>query len=168
MDIAAQEVVQPGRDGSFERRMQEVRQQRESRTTDFFDIPGFEGLVKVELQVLGYKKTTDISLKHVRQRDDSLRALYTAADQLLAATVAIHKVMPDGSLALGEGMTWLDAARAYDPNLNATVSPRAALIRLLDNGNGVNELHGEWYSWNTRGNARVDGDLIEDFPGTES
>jgi hypothetical protein len=158
------EVVQPGRDGAFEARMQEVRRQREQRTTEVFEVPGFESIIKVELRVLGYKKTTDVAIQHVRQRDDSLRALYTAADQLLAATVAFHKIQADGSLEAAEGLSWLQLAQAYDPSINATVRPRTALIRLLDDGKGVNELHGAWYSWNTRGNEKVDGELEQDFP----
>ena len=168
MDGAGLEVAGPGRDGAFEQRMQDVRRQREQRTAEMFDVPGFEGIVKVELQVLGYRKMTDIGMGHVRQRDDALRALYTAADQLLAATVGFHKVQPDGTLEPAEGMTWTMLAQAYDPALNATVRPRAALIRVLDDGKGVTELHGEWYGWNTRGNERVDGELTEDFPGMES
>ena len=168
MDFASQEVAQSGRDGAFEQRMQDVRRQREQRTTETFDVPGFEGIVKVELQVLGYRRMTDLAMGHVRQRDDSLRALYTAADQLLAATVAFHKVQPDGSLEPADGMTWVMLAQAYDPALNVTIRPRAALIRLLDDGKGVTELHGEWYGWNTRGNEKVDGELTEDFPGMAS
>jgi hypothetical protein len=164
----AQEVAQAGRDGSFEERMQQVRRQREQRTTELFDVPGFEGIFRVELQVLGAKRMSDIAFSHARQRDDSLRALYIQADQVLAATVGFRKVQDDGTVVEADGMTWLDAARAYDPTLNATIRPRVALIRLLDDGKGLGELHGDWYVWNTRGNESVNRELTEDFPGTLS
>jgi hypothetical protein len=163
------EVAQAaGRDGSFEERMQAVRRQRELRTTELFDVPGFEGIFRVEMRVLGVKRMNDIAFAHTRQRNDSLRALYIQADQLLAATVGFRMVQDDGSEAEAEGMSWLDAARAYDPALDATIRPRAALIRLLDDGKGVGELHGDWYQWNTRGNEQVDGELAEDFRGMPS
>jgi hypothetical protein len=159
---------QAARNGSFEQRMQAVRRQREQRTTELFEVPGFEHLFKVEMQVLGVKRMNDVAFAHTRQRDDSLRALYIQADQVLAATVAFHKIADDGQLAEADGMTWLDAAKAYDPNLNATVRPRVALIRLLDDGKGLGELHGAWYAWNTRGNEEVDRELTADFRGTSS
>jgi len=162
------EVLHPGRDGAFEERMQEVRRQREQRTTELFDVPGFESIVKVEMQVLGYKRATDLALKHVRQRDDSLRTLYTAADQILAATVGFYKVQPNGEPEYAEGLDWMGLAQAYDPTLDGSVPERAALIRLLDDGKGVGELHGDWYQWNTRGNASVEKELAADFPETAS
>jgi hypothetical protein len=163
-------AAQVSRNGSFEDRMQEVRKQREQRTTEMFEVPGFEHLFEVEMQVLGVKKMNDIAFKHTRVRDDSMRALYVEADQVMAATVAFHKFRGDGSgeTDLAEGMTWMDAARAYDPNLSVTVSPRAAIIRLLDDGKGLGELHGSWYTWNTRGNESVEKELGQDFMETLS
>jgi hypothetical protein len=154
------------RDGSFETRMQERRRQRERRTTELFEPPGFEDLFRVEMQTVSYKKLADIALRHQRQRDEALQALYIAADQVLTATVGFRKVGPDGELQeLDEPLTWGDLARAFDPTIDATVRPRAALIRLLE-GAGVVELNGDWYTWNTRGNAQVDRELQEDFPET--
>jgi len=152
-------------DTSFESRLQERRKQRESRTTETFDTPGFEDLFKVEMQAIGYKRLADLTNRHARVRDESLRTLYIAADQVLAATVAFHKVMPDGTLELAEGATWMALAKAFDPTLDGTVRPRAALIRMLD-GTGVLELCNDWYVWNTRGNAQVDKELGADFQET--
>jgi hypothetical protein len=160
--------AQAGRNGSFEERMQEIRRQREQRTTELFEVPGFEGVFEVEMQVLGVKRMNDIAFKHTRVRDDSLRALYIQADQVMAATVGFCKVQPDGERAKAEDLTWMALARAYDPNLSTTVSPRAALVRLTDDGKGLGELHGSWYSWNTRGNEAVDKDLGRDFQVTPS
>ena len=168
METPLEVQAQAHRNGSFEDRMQEVRRQREQRTTERFEVPGFEDLFEVEMQVLGVKRMNDIAFKHVRVRDDSMRALYIQADQVMAATVAFHKLQPDGETAPAEDMTWMDAARAYDPNLSATITPRAALIRLLDDGKGLGELHGSWYGWNTRGNDIVDKELGRDFQETGS
>lgn len=151
------------RDASFEERLQERRRQREQRTTELFEPPGFEDLFRVEMQAVSYKRLADIALKHQRQRDEALQALYISADQILAATVGFRKVGPEGELQELDGpLTWVDLARGFDPTLDATVRPRAALIRLLE-GAGVIELNGDWYTWNTRGNAQVDRELSEDF-----
>jgi hypothetical protein len=151
--------------GSFEARMQERRRQREARSTETFDPPGFEDLFKVEMQVLGYKRIADIALSHQRQRDDALRSLYIACDQVVAATVAFHLVMDDGSLDEITDGSWLSIAQRMYPELDATTRPRVALIRLLE-GAGVLALNNEWYAWNTRGNVDVDRELSLDFSVT--
>jgi hypothetical protein len=148
--------------GSFEARMRERRHQREARTTQMFEPPGFEDLFRVEMQVLGYRRLADIALAQQRQRDESLRALYIAADQVVAATVGFHLVMADGTLDEVEDGSWLAIARRMYPELDGTARPRVAVIRLLE-GPGVLELNNDWYAWNTRGNVDVDRELGLDF-----
>jgi hypothetical protein len=154
-------------DASFDARMQQRRVQREQRTTETFDVPGFEDLFRVEMQVVGYKRLSEIALSHQRQRDDGLRALYIAADQVLTATVAFHKLRDDGSGETdeAEGATWLAMAHAFDPTLGPSTRPRVALIRLLE-GAGVLALNNDWFEWNTRGNGQVDKELGLDFSVT--
>lgn len=158
-----------GRDplaGSFEARIQQRRQERESRTTEMFEPPGFEDLFRVEMQVLGYRQLADLSLKHQRHRDEAMRALYLAADQVLAATVGFHLVGADGSLdPIEDEVSWLLIARKMYPELDGTTRPRVALIRLLD-ATGVLSLNNQWFEWNTNGNAQVDRELTGDFSGT--
>lgn len=151
---------------SFEARMQKRRVQREQRTTEIFEVPGFEDLFKVEMQVVGYKRLADIALANQRQRDDALKTLAIAAEQIIAATAGFYKIQDDGSLARAEGATWQMFARAFDPSLDQTVKPRVALVRLLE-GQGVLTLHSEWYIWNGRGSEEVDEELVKDFPVTE-
>jgi hypothetical protein len=151
--------------GSFEARMQERRRQREERTTEMFGPPGFEDLFRVEMQVVGYKRMADIALRHQRQRDDGLRSLYIAADQVLTATVAFHLVKDDGTLDEIEHASWVAIAQRMYPELDENTRPRVALIRLLE-GPGVLELNNDWYAWNTRGNVDVERELSLDFSGT--
>lgn len=151
--------------GSFEARIQQRRVEREQRTTELFEPPGFEDLFRVEMQVLGYRRLADLALKHQRQRDDAMRSLYLAADQVLAATVAFHLVKDDGTLDVIEDASWLTIARRMYPELDGTTRPRVALIRLLD-GAGVLALNNQWYDWNTNGNTQVDRELSAVFPVT--
>jgi hypothetical protein len=152
--------------GSFEARMQERRVQREQRTTELFEPPGFEDIFRVEMQVVGFKPLSEIALRHQRQRDDGMRALAIAAEQIMLATVGFHMVRDDGTTAEAEGdPTWLDMARAYDPNLGPDTRERVAVIRLLE-GPGVLALNNDWFEWNTRGNQQVDKELAADFSTT--
>lgn len=151
--------------GSFEARIQQRRQERESRTTEFFEPPGFEDMFRVEMQVLGYRHLADLALKHQRTRDEAMRALYLAAEQVLAATVAFHLVQDDGSLDLIEDASWLAIARKMYPEMDGMTRPRVAIIRLLD-ATGVLALNNAWFEWNTNGNSQVDRELSADFPVT--
>lgn len=152
--------------GSFAARMQERRRERERRTTELFEPPGFEDLFRVEMQVLGYKKLADIAQQHERQHDDALKALYSNADIVLAATVGFYMVGEDGELSEPEEpMTWVDLARAFDTTLEETTRPRVALIRLLD-GLAIGQLANEWLAWNTHGNSNIDSGLRRDLSAT--
>jgi hypothetical protein len=151
--------------GSFEARMQERRREREERTTELFEPPGFEDLFRVELQALGFKALSDIVMSHKRQRDESLQNLYINADIVLAATVGFYRVMPDESLDAIEDASWVRIARIPYPELDEMTRPRVALIRLLE-GQGVATLANDWNEWNTRGNAQIDRDLRRDFSVT--
>jgi hypothetical protein len=152
--------------GSLEARMQEKRRDRESRSTELFEPPGFEDVFRVEMQVLGYRVLSAIALSEQRVRDEGMRALYIAAEQVLEATVGFKMVMPNGNLAEAEGVTWMDLARKMYPELGPETRPRTALIRLLD-GAGVLALNNDWFTWNTVGNEKVDRDLALDFQTTE-
>ena len=158
--------AQNGAMGSLAQRMQKRRKEREARTTAAFEVPGFEDIFKVELQVLGFTQISDIAMSHQRQRNDSLRNLYTAADMVLAATVGFWGVVgEDGELEAIEDADWVSLARLQYPELEAAARPRVALIRLLE-GRGVVELANEWDEWNTRGNASVDQELRQDLSVT--
>ena len=151
--------------GSFAARMQERRREREQRTTEMFEPPGFEDLFRVEMQVLGFKALSDIVMSHQRQRDEGLRNLYITADIVLAATVGFHLVKDDDVLDPIEDGTWLSIARAMYPELDEMTRPRVALIRLLE-GQGIAALASDWNEWNTRGNGQVDMELRRDFSPT--
>lgn len=169
-EVMAEASVAPGQGngggalpGSFEARLQEVRRQREQRTTELFEPPGFEDLFRVEMRVVSFKVLSDIVISHRRQHDESLQVLYINADIVLAATVGFRMLGDDGELLEPERpTTWVDLARAFDPTLGADVRPRVALIRMLE-GQGVATLANEWNEWNTRGNGRVERDLERDF-----
>jgi|SRR5215469_3265045 len=151
--------------GSFEARMQERRNDREQRTTEFFEPPGFEDLFRVEMQVVAYTVISDIVMVHKRQRNETLQNLYINADIILKATVGFYLVMPDDTLDQIEDANWTSVARVMYPELDPMTKPRVALIRLLE-GQGVAELANTWNEWNTRGNTQIERELRADFSVT--
>lgn len=151
--------------GSFEARMQDRRVQREQRTTELFTPPGFEDLFRVELQVVGFRRQSDIQLQHQRVAHEGMRALAIAAETLVAATVGFHLVREDGSTVDAGKASWLEMAQAYDPTLGTDTIERVAVIRLLE-GSSALALYGQWNEWNLRGNQAVEKELAADFPET--
>lgn len=151
--------------GSFEARMKERRNEREQRTTEFFEPPGFEDLFRVEMQVLAYTVISDIVMAHQRQRNETMKNLYINADIVLKATVGFYLVKDDESLDLIEDGNWTSVARVMYPELDAMTKPRVAMIRLLE-GQGIAELAAAWNEWNTRGNTQIERELRADFSVT--
>lgn len=149
--------------GSLEERVGRRREQLERKTTELFDVPGYEGVLQAELRLLGGKRQYAIVEALERVHDDYQKAIRAAAEMILASTVAIHEVVDDeGGTQVAEGVTWLHLARAADKKLGPEIQPRVALIRMLSE-NGVLELAGEWRLWMKNRGAKVDKALEQDF-----
>jgi hypothetical protein len=155
------------RPGSLEERVAERRMALESRTTDKFDVPGFEGIFKVELQVVGGKRQYAISQRHEHVHDEYQRGLRTAADCVLVATVGFHSIVnDDGDTEPADNCSWKRLAQASDPTLSDMTlaqkgGSRVAILRLLGEENVLN-LAGEWKKWMRTRGVEVDRSL-EDF-----
>lgn len=148
--------------GSLEDRIARRREQLSRQTTELFDVPGFEGIFKAELRAVGWKKLNTTANAHQRVHDDSEQKARIAADQIIAATVAIHSVVDDeGNTRVAEGFTWRDAARAADKKIGPEIKMRPALIHLLG-ATRVVFLHAEWGEWLRSGNKQVDEELQRD------
>jgi len=149
--------------GSLEERVAARREKLESKTSELFDVPGYEGIFQVELRLLGGKRQFAIIEALERVHSDYQKALAAAADMVVASTVAIHAVVDEeGKTALAEGVTWTRLATAADKNLDPALKPRVALIRLLTE-NGVLELAGEWRNWMKNRGVKVEQELEKDF-----
>lgn len=148
--------------GSLEARVAARRRELESRTSDKFDVPGFEGVFQVELQVVGGKRQFALGQKAERIHDDYQRALRIAADCLLAATVGFHSVDVEGETQPAEDCTWKKLAKAFDPNLDVDAMPaRVSLIRLIGE-EGVFDLADSWKKWMRTRGVEVEK-ALEDF-----
>lgn len=149
--------------GSLEARVAERRKQLEQRTTELFDVPGFEDVFQVELQMVGWKRLRQIAAQHERVHEESQKELRTAADQLLAATVGFHAIVDeDGNTQSAEGVSWKGLAQAYDSKLDETTRGRVALLRLLGETQTV-FLWNDWQTWMKTGSGKVERELEKDF-----
>jgi hypothetical protein len=149
--------------GSLEERVGKRREQLEKKTTEMFDVPGYEGVFQVELRLLGGKRQFAIVEALERVHDDYQKAIRAAAEMILASTVAIHEVVDDeGNTQVAEGVTWLRLAKAADQKLGPEIQPRVALIRMISE-NGVLELAGEWRLWMKNRGVKVEKALARDF-----
>lgn len=154
--------------GSLEARVAERRRKLEQVTTELFDVPGFEGVFKVELQMLGGKRQFAIFKASEHVHDEYRQSVNIACDTILAATVAFHAVVNEesGETALAEDVTWRKLAMVYDKTLEeATLLKRGggriALSRLVSEADVI-ELVGEWKKWMQTRGQKVERDL-EDF-----
>ncbi len=149
--------------GSLEERVAARRRQLEERTTELFDLPGFEGICQVEMRVVGAKRQLAIMNEHQRIHDESKKVVRVACDLILAATVQFHSIVDDeGTTKLAEGVSWKSMAQAYDKTLDNTVRGRQALVRLLTE-NGVLDLLADWREWMRTRGVKVAEELKTDF-----
>jgi hypothetical protein len=149
--------------GSLEARVAERRKKLESQTTAMFEVPGYEDLFQVELQMIGWKRLRSIAAGHERVRDDAQRELRTAADHLLAATVGFHAVVDDeGTTEPAEDASWRKIASAADPSIDGSVPTRALLTRFLGESPTI-FLWTEWQEWMKTGASKLERDLEKDF-----
>jgi hypothetical protein len=155
----AQVEVQPG---SLEDRVAKRREALEKVTTDVFDVPGFEGVFKVELQIVGGKRQFRIVTEHERVRDEYQQNMRIAGDLVLAATVGFYEVLGDEDDTRSVDTTWVRLARAFDKTLGDDIHPRAALVRLIGD-EGLVELAGAWKKWMGQRGVKLERRLQEDF-----
>lgn len=148
--------------GSLEHRVAERRKHIEKRTSESFDVPGFEDVFRVELRVIGPKQQHAIAQKH-EHCDEYQQILRTAADLLVVATVGFYAVDGDGQVQPAEDASWKRFAKAFDPMLDqATLERpgggRVAIVRLLGE-EATLVLAGKYKQWVGSRGAKVDKEL---------
>jgi hypothetical protein len=146
---------------SLAERMDVKRKQVESRTTIIMDIPGWEDVLAVEFQVLSWEAMKNLAKRHRRLQNDALQELYTAADHLIAATVAFYENRPDGSRERIEDGSWVGLARNVKP-LKADATDRQGLLLLMRDSPTI-FLWSDWQEWLKTRKEDVDDEVMEDF-----
>jgi hypothetical protein len=151
----------PSLSARMERRHEELSRQQ----TETFPIPGWEGLLEVELRPLGMRQSAKVVQRNQRTRDESTRSLYVTADLLLLATVGFRQVTGDESSAPIND-DWVSLARRLDDCPNDP-TPRQALLFLVGEER-ILWLYQAWEQWQRAAGENVDKELAEDFDKTGS
>lgn len=140
-------------DQSLDARMQARAEAIQKNNTELFDIPGFEGLLQVELRRLGYKKMKQIQSRNAKERDEATRDIYNMADQILWATEGLYQVRNGEPVAIED--TWLDLAHRL-PNTESVTTPRQAVLVMTGGDERILFLTAQWAKW--MGDTKADED----------
>jgi hypothetical protein len=150
-------------------RLERRRKKLETSQSEKFDIPGYEGILKVELGLRSWEVNNSIA-RRVQQieKDEGLRTLYTAAGQLLRATESFWEVPEGGGDETpAELHSWLEVARYAGHTLPEDATPRTAMVALLQD-TGIMFLWTSWVQWLSERGVEVDEEMMRDFSGTTS
>jgi hypothetical protein len=153
-------LVGPVPDSLNARLVQRADKLEEQRTARFA-VPGYDGLLEVEMRSLGYRRLRTAQGRAKTERDEATRELYAICDTLLAATVGFHLVEGEDSPLPNE--TWQTiATRAGKGD---TLTPRQALLALLKESL-VMFLWTEWGEWQKNVGVQIAEEVVEDFAQT--
>jgi hypothetical protein len=150
----------PSLSARMERRHEELSRQQ----TEKFPLPGWEGLLEVELRPLGMRQSAKVVQRNQRTRDEATRQLYVTCDLLIAASVGFHQVSGETSKPINDDWVTL-ASRLDDCPDNPT--PRQALLFLVGEDR-ILWLYQAWEQWQRSAGEDVDKELAEDFDKTGS
>jgi hypothetical protein len=148
--------------GSLAARMKRRGQQLEDQRTEIFEIPGWEDILAVELRLLGYEESRRIGQRLVRSvRDETLRELYSYADQIIAATERFYEI--DGDRRTPVERTWVQLARDGCPaKLPEDLTARQAMIALVKDRR-VATLFVRFEEWMQGERPQIDEEVVRDF-----
>jgi hypothetical protein len=135
----------------------------EKHQSDWFEIPGFEGLLEVELRPLAWKTIRGVQKRNERIRDEALREVYNMADQVATATMGFREILPgDQHRPLEDD--WMALARRMR-DCPDDLSPRKAILFLVGDKR-LPFLINEWGEWAKSARHLVDEEVVRDFEPT--
>lgn len=148
---------------SLAARMQARQKQLEGQTTERFPIPGYEGVLEVELKALGYATINAVITKNEKVRDPNVRPVYTMADQILMATVAFYEVDGQERNEI-DGATWASVAALLDDCPEGMTDRQALLFFVTDKR--IAFLVADWSDWCRSVRTDFDKEVVRDFVTT--
>jgi hypothetical protein len=138
------------------------RAELQADVTETFDVPGFEGVLKVRYGLLGQKQIDLLGerIAKIKGLDSTTRRLYLMADTLVLSSVAVYPAKlhdPDKPV---DGPKWSPAV-ASALKIEGATTPRQAVIAVLtarsDTYVGVH--YQDVMAWQGGENERVDEEL---------
>jgi len=150
--------------GSLQARAQARREVLLDRQTTRLEVPGYEGILEVEYRAMTYAEGRKINARHERQRDEATREIYTAADQLIAASVNAYEITPEGAKELNVG--WGPAlAKMLGIDVEG-LTVRQAVLACFTRDTFLTRHWAEYVEWLSSAEADVDEEQAADFSPT--
>lgn len=171
--VEQQDVIEPlagdtnGR-GSLAERAKARRDQLLDRQTVTLEVPGYEGILEVEYRALSYSESRKIVARHQRQRDDAVRELYIAADQLIAASINAYEITGDETRKALECGWGLQLARMLGVEVSEGTTARQAIFKCFARETLLSAHYIEYTEWLSSADAEADQEQRVDFQQTTS
>jgi hypothetical protein len=157
------EVQSSGESNSLANRMAKRKDQLERDTTEWFPIPGYEGLLEVEMRALGFTKIREVQKRNEKVRDEGLQELYNLADQIAQATEGFRAI-DNGQVEALPTESWRTLARRL-PDCPETPTTRQAILFLI----GEKRIHflvQDWSQWARTVRPDIEEEVVQDFGKT--
>lgn len=149
---------------SLSDRMEARAAELQGEQTETFDLPGWEGIIAIELKSLGYGAIRTIQKRNERERNATMREVYNMADQIIAATMGFKEVKGSEETPIEDSWITLAQRRKDCPD---GATPRIALLFLLDGDKRVHYLYTQWIAWASGITADIEEEVGRDFSRTE-
>jgi hypothetical protein len=168
IDAAAETEPESAQGTSLKARMQRRQQELAARTTELFPVPRYEEFIAVELKAIAWERSEKIFEAH--QRTARRMMLNSAADEIVAATVAFHELFDDREPELIEdAYRWSDVCSRFLevdlPPAPHTTLERIALLTLCSD-QGVMGLNAQYRRWLGGANVGISEEVRRDFSTT--
>jgi len=150
---------------SLESRMRARRDEVENLVSAKFPLPRYESIIAVELRYLGYERQRQMYEINKRQTM-TMRELYTACDQILAATLGFFELRgADDEDGTAVPYDWTSLAQGVLGSDADELTPRQAMIALIS-AEQVPTLYADWQAWMRGEQSDVDREVGRDFQAT--
>jgi hypothetical protein len=144
---------------SLKARMEARAEALQQEQTEKFEIPGYEGLVAVELRRLPFRTIKRIQQTNMKVKDEATRDLYNIADQIARATVSFHEVKGDDFEEIE--LDWVGMAHLL-PHSDGIDTPRKAILFLIPETR-IHFFAGQFTTWAGAGQPEEDEEVRRDF-----
>jgi hypothetical protein len=168
VDAAAETEPSLNQGTSLKERMRRRQQELANRKTEMFPVPRYEEFIAVELKAIDWERSEKIFEKH--QRTAKRMMLNSAADEIVAATVAFWEVFEDREAEMIEDAhRWSEVCERF-LEVELPEAPHATLERIalltLCSDQGVMALNAPYRRWLGGANVGISEEVRRDFNST--
>jgi hypothetical protein len=149
---------------SLRDKVQARRAEMQQNTTETFDVPGYEGILRVRYRVLSWKEIERIGerVAKIKDLDGPTSRLYVMADTLVVASEAVYDASLDADRKDGdappEGPRW-GAALAHDLGFPDPQTARQGIFAIFARDTQLVTHYQTMMAWQEGENERIGEDL---------